>query len=113
MAYFGIIMVFAETPIFTKVIKSLMSNDQYRELQHAIIQRPDTGALIKDSGGLRKIRWKIEGKGKSGGVRIIYYSMVSKDQIYMIYAYPKNKQENLTPEQITALKKVVQRWHDE
>lgn len=90
-----------------------MSDDDYRQLQHAIIQRPDSGALIKESGGLRKIRWKIDGKGKSGGVRIIYYWMISNDQIYMIYAYPKNKQENLTPEQIAALKKIVQRWNDE
>jgi hypothetical protein len=62
--------------------------------------------LIKDSGGLRKVRWKLEGRGKSGGIRAIYYWMVSDDQIYMVYAYPKAKQENLTPEQVAALKKL-------
>ncbi|MFT4928413.1 MAG: hypothetical protein ACI8WB_004532 [Phenylobacterium sp.] len=106
-------MVFAESSIFTKVIKALMSDDEYRALQAAIIQRPDLGVLIKDSGGLRKIRWKLEGRGKSGGIRAIYYWMVSDDQVYMVYAYPKAKQENLTPEQVAALKKIVQRWNDE
>jgi hypothetical protein len=90
-----------------------MSDDEYRALQDAIIQRPDLGALIKDSGSLRKVRWKLEGRGKSGGSRAIYYWMVSDDQIYKIYAYPKTKQENLTPQQVTALKKIVQRWNNE
>jgi hypothetical protein len=90
-----------------------MSDDEYRALQDAIIQHPDQGAIIKNSGGLRKIRWKLEGRGKSGGIRAIYYWMVSADQIYMVYAFPKSKQENLTPEQVAVLKKIVQRWNDE
>ncbi|MCX7546298.1 type II toxin-antitoxin system RelE/ParE family toxin [Marinicella gelatinilytica] len=102
-------MVFIETPIFTRQIQSLMNDDMYGELQKALIFKPDTGDLIKGSGGLRKVRWKLKGTGKSGGVRVIYYWYTSAEQIYMIFAYPKSKQDNLTAEQLAALKAVMQR----
>lgn len=56
------------------------------------------------------MRWKLEGQGKRGGVRVIYYWMVSDEQIRMLYVYPKNKQENLTADQLAALRKIVERW---
>jgi len=103
-------MVIIETRIFTKLIKELLSDDQYKKLQEALVNRPDMGDLIKDSGGLRKARWHLEGIGKSGGIRVIYYWVVDNHQIRMLYAYPKGKQENLTGEQIAQLKTIVERW---
>ena len=103
-------MVIIETSIFTKHIKQLMSDEQYREFQEALVNRPDLGDLIRGSGGLRKVRWKLESTGKSGGVRVIYYWVVSDDQIRMLYVYPKGKQENLTPDQLAALKAIVEKW---
>ena len=106
-------MVIIETSVFTRIIKELMSDDEYLELQKSLITRPDAGDLIRHSGGLRKLRWKLEGRGKSGGVRVIYYWVTADDQIRMVYAFPKNKQENLTPAQLDALRKIVERWSDE
>ena len=103
-------MVIIETSIFTKHIKQLMSDDQYRELQEALVNRPDLGDIIRGSGGLRKVRWKLEATGKSGGVRVIYYWVVDDNHIRMLYVYPKGKQENLTSEQLNALKTIVERW---
>lgn len=103
-------MVIIETSIFTKCIKQLMSDEQYRELQEALVTRPGLGDLIRGSGGLRKVRWKLDGTGKSGGVRVIYYWVVNDDQIRMLYVYPKGKQENLTADQLAALKAIVERW---
>jgi len=103
-------MVIIETSIFTKLIKQLMSDDQYRELQEALINRPELGDIIRGSGGLRKVRWKLEATGKSGGVRVIYYWVVDDNHIRMLYVYPKGKQENLTHEQLNALKNIVERW---
>ena len=57
--------------------------------------------------------WKLEGRGKSGGVRIIYYWVVSDDHIRMLYAYPKGKQENLTDEQLKVSKKIIEMWSNE
>jgi hypothetical protein len=103
-------MIIIETPIFTKLITGLMSDDEYKELQEALVTRPEMGALIKNSGGLRKVRWSLEGRGKSGGVRVIYYWMSADDQLYMLLAYPKNEQVNLTDAQVSALRKIVERW---
>ena len=87
-----------------------MSDDEYRQLQEALITRPDMGDIIKGSGGIRKVRWKLEGRGKSGGVRVIYYWAVADEQILMLYTYPKSKRENLKKEQVAMLKNIVERW---
>ena len=103
-------MVIIETPIFTRLITNMMSDDEYKELQEALVTRPDRGAVIKNGGGLRKIRWALEGRGKSGGVRVIYYWMTEDDQIYMLFVFPKNAQENLTDAQTKQLRQIVKRW---
>ena len=90
--------------MFTRGIKKLMNDDECKDLQEALVDRPGMGAIIQGTGGLRKVRWKLEGKGKSGGVRAIYYWMTENEQICMLYVYPKNEQEDLTPDQKKALK---------
>lgn len=106
-------MIIVETSFFTRRIKELMSDDEYKELQEALVCRPDMGSVIQGTAGLRKVRWKLEGKGKSGGVRAIYYWMTADEQIYMLYIYPKSEQEDLTADQKKALKTIVERWSDE
>jgi len=101
-------MVFIETPIFTRQAQDALSEDQYRDLQEELRKRPDAGSKIKGSGGLRKLRWAIEGQGKSGGVRVIYYWIAAQDRIFILYMYPKSKQADLTPEQLKVLKKTVE-----
>lgn len=101
-------MIFIETPIFTKLIKDVMSDENYGELQEALILNPDAGDVIPGSGGLRKIRWGLEGRGKRGGVRVIYYWKVRFDQILFLIAYPKNVQDDLTIDQLKKLKLIVQ-----
>ncbi len=84
-----------------------MPDDLYREFQEFLVKNPNVGDLIKGSGGLRKIRWNLPGKGKRGGVRFIYYWFNTGCEILMIYAYLKNKQANLTYEQLNILRQVV------
>jgi len=66
-------MLIIETPIFTKRVKALLSDEEYRLLQNELVARPDAGKIIPESGGLRKIRWSGSGRGKRGGTRLIYY----------------------------------------
>lgn len=106
-------MVLIETHIFTRRIKELMSDDEYRALQETLVNRPNMGDIVQGTGGLRKVRWKQEGHGKSGGVRVIYYWMTEDKQLYMLYVYQKSKQEDLTAEQRKALKSIVERWSNE
>jgi len=103
-------MLILETKIFTRLITRLMDDDHYRELQEVLIGSPETGDVIPGSGGLRKIRWGIAGRGKRGGVRVIYYHVNAADRIYMLYVYAKNEAEDLTRDQLKALRKIVERW---
>ena len=95
-------MQFIETPIFTKQITELLDDSDYRRLQIALARKPDAGNVIRNSSGLRKIRWSAQGRGKRGGIRVIYYK-IQADEIYMLFAYPKNKQEDLTTDQLRVL----------
>ncbi len=99
-------MVFIETSIFTKEIKQLLSDDSYRMLQTALMLRADAGRLIKGSGGLRKIRWSLPGKGKRGALRIIYY-WSPPNTIFMLLPYRKTEQEDLTTQQLKLLQRLV------
>jgi mRNA-degrading endonuclease RelE of RelBE toxin-antitoxin system len=101
-------MVIIETSIFTRQVQGLLSDDEYRELQSTLVVRPNAGTLIVGSGGLRKIRWGQKGKGKRGGVRVIYYWAVTPEQILMLFMYPKGERDDLTPAQIKVLKQIVE-----
>jgi len=74
-----------------------------------LVNRPDVGKIIPGSGGLRKLRWSAKGHGKRGGIRSIYYWFVSQDTILLLYAYPKSKRDDLTPEQLKQLRKLVEK----
>ena len=102
-------MVFLETHAYTRIIKNLLNDDEYRELQHALVENPALGDLIRSSGGLRKLRWARQGTGKRGGIRTIYYWAVSKDQILMVFAYPKNELEDLSDRQLAELAKLAKK----
>ena len=102
-------MIIVETSVFTRRIKELMEDEAYAKFQQLLIHQPDIGDLIPHSGGLRKVRWKQKGKGKRGGIRVIYY-WAENDQIWMLYVYAKTRQENLTNDQLHTLKKIVSRW---
>ena len=100
-------MVFLETPVFTRQIRELVGDDQYRQLQETLVARPDAGDVIPRSGGLRKIRIAASGRGKRGGARVIYYWVVAKNQIYMLLAYAKNAQDDLSEDQLKTLRALV------
>lgn len=101
-------MVIVETPIFTKQVLDTLSGDEYRLFQRTLLKHPDAGTRIPGSGGLRKLRWLAEGRGKRGGVRVIYYWFTARDTILLLFIYPKNVQDDLTPDQLRQLKKIVE-----
>ncbi|MBF0235947.1 Toxin higB-2 [Desulfamplus magnetovallimortis] len=100
-------MEFIETPIFTKLICELLPDDDYRMIQKALVLRPEAGKIIQNSGGLRKIRCSFQGRGKRGGLRLIYYLDNPNETIYMLLIYKKSKQTNLSPDQIKILKDLI------
>ncbi len=97
-------MEIIEALIFTKEIVKILSDDEYQELQCALIENPQLGRLIQGGAGLRKLRWSSAGTGKRGGLRVIYYYLTRDDQIYLMLPYRKSKQGDLTKDQ---LKKMI------
>ena len=108
MAYAGFV-IFIETSVFTREIKDLLPDEEYRMLQTALMFRPDAGDIIRGGGGLRKVRWNLPGMGKRGGLRVIYY-WDPPDTIYMLLPYRKTDQDDLTPEQLKFLRTMVKEW---
>ncbi len=100
-------MKFIETPIFTKAVQELLEDDEYKSLQVALMLRAEQGAVIPGSGGLRKVRWGIKGKGKRGGLRVIYYWDKKTEFFYMLYIYFKSKKDDLSPDQLRLLSQLV------
>ena len=100
-------MIFVETSVFTREIKELLPDEEYRVLQTALMVRPDAGDIIRGGGGLRKVRWNLPGRGKRGALRVIYYWDRPTDTVYMLFAYPKGEREDLTQTQIRALARIV------
>ena len=72
LPYNRAVFTFVETPLFTRLIQEYLSDGEYMELQSALAENPEAGRIIKGSGGIRKLRWAVSGKGKRGGLRIIY-----------------------------------------
>ncbi len=100
-------MEIIETPIFTRRVLSLLTDDEYHLLQVSLLIRPDKGEIIEDSGGLRKLRWPLCGRGKSRGARVIYYLSFRKETILMLFIYSKAEQDDLSPDQLKLLSRLV------
>jgi len=98
---------FIETPTFTRMITALLTDDEYWGLQNLLIENPDRGEIIQGGGGIRKLRYAAQGRGKSGGIRVIYYWIKDNQQIYMLVAYPKSKKDDLTDNETDVLRRYV------
>ncbi len=86
---------FIETQLFTRLVKRYLSDEQYAELQLALMVNPELGPVIAGTGGVRKLRWAAPGRGKRGGYRVIYYVRRPKGVIWMLTMYPKNVADSI------------------
>ena len=101
------IVTFIETSVFMRKISGILGDESYAELQQMLAHNPEKGPVIEGTGGLRKVRWKLPGKGKSGGVRIIYLYLKLRGRIYLVFVFTKDESDNPTAPQKTELKKLV------
>lgn len=88
-------LTFIETKLFTRLIGEYLSDDDYAALQWTLASDPAVGKLVRGTGGVRKVRWGIAGRGKSGGVRVIYYARTHQGEIWMLTIYAKNVTESI------------------
>jgi mRNA-degrading endonuclease RelE of RelBE toxin-antitoxin system len=100
-------ITFIETKLFSRLVEEYLSDDSYRQLQAALASDPEAGPLIPGSGGLRKLRWGISGRGKRGGLRVIYYARIEQDEIWLLTLYAKNVAENIPSHVLRQIKKEI------
>ena len=103
-------MIFIESPIFTEDLKELLNDESYGEFQEYLAENPTSGDVIQGTNGLRKIRWAANGKGKSGGVRVIYYHVSAAYQIRLILIYRKGIKDDLSPSEKKILNELNRGW---
>ena len=85
-----------------------LTDDEYRELQATLIERPEAGPVIAGSGGVRKLRWRAPGRGKRGGYRVIYYVKPAQRTIWMLTMYPKNVADDIPAQVLRQICKEVE-----
>ncbi|MBP1132116.1 MULTISPECIES: type II toxin-antitoxin system RelE/ParE family toxin [Serratia] len=105
-------LVFIETPMFTRQVRQIATDDELKELQKELIESPDKGDLIQKTGGLRKVRMATGSQGKSGSARVIYF-LATKEVIYLVMAYPKNSKDSLSDMERSELKTLTKLLKDE
>ena len=99
---------FIRTTIFEDDWKNIgLNDDDLRLLEQTLLDNPKAGDVIPGLSGGRKLRLALEGRGKSGGARAVYVDVVVRERIYLLLAYPKNVQTDLTPEQKRMLNKII------
>ena len=103
-------MVFVESCAFTDDVAKLLSEESYAKLQAFLMANPDAGDVIQGAGGLRKLRWSLEGTGKRGGARVIYFHSVARAQVRMLLIYSKGTRADLTSFQRARLRKINEGW---
>jgi hypothetical protein len=103
-------LVFFETPLFSRLLRDYLTDESYRELQQALLENPEFGDVMPGTGGFRKLRWEDSrrGKGKRGGLRVIYYYLTVDRQIWFFTLYGKDEAADLTAEEKKVLKKAIQ-----
>ena len=107
-AYHGLVYTFVESRAFARVREVYLDDDEYAELQLSLMGNPDAGAVVPGSGGVRKLRWKVAGGGKRGGLRVIYYVRRHLGEFWMLTLYSKGKQDNVPGHMLKRLKEAFE-----
>ncbi len=106
-------MLFIETPPVERRRAEYLGDEHYRLLQVWLMANPEAGVVIQGSGGIRKLRWGSDGRGKRGGMRIIYFYMSARSRIYFLTLYSKSEVSDLRRDDVRILRNLVRKIQDE
>jgi hypothetical protein len=96
-------LTFIETKLFTRLADEYLGDEGLLALQIHLLAQPSIGKVIPGSGGVRKLRWSMPGRGKQGGMRVIYFLRMTRDEVWLLTLYPKNVSDNISA---TLLRKI-------
>ena len=99
--------IFVETKLFTRLVQDYLSDGEYLALQSFLLADPEAGDVIPGSGGVRKLRWSAKGRGKRGGLRIIYFVRFRNSEIWLLTLYAKNVAENIPSSTLRRIKEEI------
>jgi hypothetical protein len=105
-----LVFVFIESAVFDRLRTHYLDDDEYGELQQFMMLNPEAGAMVRGSGGVRKLRWRREGAGKRGGLRLVYFVRYQPNEFWMLTLYSKTEQENVPAHILKRLKELFE--HD-
>jgi len=101
------VFTFVETKLFTQLVGRYLSDDEYSALQQSLMANPEAGSVIRGSGGVRKLRWSVAGRGKRGGIRVIYYRRLQQGLIWMLTLYAKNEADSIPGHVLKRIKEEI------
>lgn len=97
-----------ETLLFQKQWPLYRSEDERGEFAAYLAAFPDAGDVVPESGGIRKVRWRRAGTGKSGGVRVIYFTRTAEEEIVLLTLYAKAKTDNITGAKLKEIRRALE-----
>jgi len=101
------VLTVVETSLFEEQWPSYWTEDEHNEFVFFIASTPEAGVVVEDSGGIRKVRWKRTGTGKSGGVRVIYFTRLAQGEVVLLTLYAKSKTDNLTGAKLKEIRRAL------
>ena len=113
MPYTSLIFEFIETPKCTAIVGHYLNDDEYGKLQKYLNENPEAGVVVPGSGGVRKLRWRGVGHGKRGGLRLIYYLRLAREEIWMLAVYGKSVRENIAAHVLKKMKEAIEYAKDD
>ena len=100
-------LTFVETKLFTGLVARYLSDEEYAALQLSLAANPEAGDIVRGSGGVRKLRWQGSGRGKRGGIRVIYYLRSARGEVWMLTIYAKNEADSIPPHVLKRIKEEI------
>ena len=100
-------MTFVETTLFTELVQDYLPDDEYAAMQRFLVVNPEAGDVIPASGGVRTLRWGVAGRGKRGGLRVIYFLRLRRDEVWMLTLYAKNVADNIPAKVLRKIKEAI------
>jgi hypothetical protein len=108
MTYNNHVLTFVESPLFSKQVYQYLDDEEYAAFQVYLASMPDAGDVVKDSGGIRKVRWRRKGRGKSGGVRVMYFARLHSGEIWLLLIYAKSAVDSIPGHVLKALREEME-----